>query len=116
MVQPDGSILKCFASGDEYTNHLHDKNGFTIVQNPKTGYWVYARKVGENVITTDYLPERVNPGTLNIMKGSGKSIDYIETQRKKIKQLNQDINYQASTSGVINNIVVFIRFSDQDEI
>ena len=45
LTQPDGTILHCFASGDEYFNYLHDANGYTIMQHPKTGYYVYADKI-----------------------------------------------------------------------
>ncbi|MCK5572062.1 MAG: hypothetical protein KAJ12_04850, partial [Bacteroidetes bacterium] len=31
LIQPDGSVLHCFASGDEFYNWLHDKDGFTIM-------------------------------------------------------------------------------------
>ncbi|HCC34298.1 MAG TPA: hypothetical protein DEQ02_01165, partial [Ruminococcaceae bacterium] len=42
LTQPDGSTLECFASGDEYFNYLHDADGNLIMQNPDTGYYVYA--------------------------------------------------------------------------
>jgi hypothetical protein len=45
LVQPDGTEFTCFASGDEFYNWLHDKNGYTIVRNPTTGYYVYASKI-----------------------------------------------------------------------
>lgn len=35
ITQPNGEIINCFASGDEFYNWLHDANGFTIVKNPK---------------------------------------------------------------------------------
>ena len=38
VTQPDGTELHCFASGDEYFNYLHDKDGYTIMQHPETGY------------------------------------------------------------------------------
>ena len=42
--QPDGTVLHCYASGDEFFNFLHDSNGYTIIQHPETGYYVYAEK------------------------------------------------------------------------
>jgi hypothetical protein len=36
--QPDGTVLSCLASGDEFYNWLHDKDGFTIMRNPATGF------------------------------------------------------------------------------
>jgi hypothetical protein len=42
LRQPDGSTLHCYASGDEYYNWLHDKDGYTIIQNKATGWYTYA--------------------------------------------------------------------------
>ena len=30
VTQPDGTVLHCFASGDEFFNYLRDGNGYTI--------------------------------------------------------------------------------------
>ena len=40
LAQTDGTMLECFASGDEFFNYLHDKEGYMIIQNPDTGYYV----------------------------------------------------------------------------
>ena len=45
VEQPDGTVLELLASGDEFYNYLHDEDGFTIVQNPRTGYFVYAENI-----------------------------------------------------------------------
>ena len=42
--QPDGETIGLFASGDEFYNWIHDANGYTIVRDPETGYFVYAGK------------------------------------------------------------------------
>ena len=42
--QPDGETIGLFASGDEFYNWIHDENGYTIVRDPETGYFVYAGK------------------------------------------------------------------------
>ena len=41
ITQPDGQVIECFASGDEFYNYLHDANGFTIVKG-EGGYYCYA--------------------------------------------------------------------------
>ena len=41
LTQPDGQVIECFASGDEFYNYLHDANGFTIVKG-EGGYYCYA--------------------------------------------------------------------------
>jgi hypothetical protein len=32
LIQPDGTELHCYASGDEFYSRLHDRDGYTIVQ------------------------------------------------------------------------------------
>ena len=43
VTQPNGDILRCLASGDEFFNYLHDINGNIIIQHQETGYYTYAR-------------------------------------------------------------------------
>ena len=50
IIQPNGDTLHCFASGDEYYHYLHDAEGFTIVQNPQTGFFVYAIREHSQII------------------------------------------------------------------
>lgn len=42
VTQPDGTIIQCFATGDEYYNWLHDAENYTIIRNKNTGFFVYA--------------------------------------------------------------------------
>ena len=44
LTQPDGEQLQCFVSGDEFFNWVHDADGYTIIQDPDTGYYKYAIK------------------------------------------------------------------------
>ena len=63
LQQPNGSVISCYATGDEYYHWLHDKNGFTIIRNSDTGYFVYADLVGDELVPTSYIPgihNRVN--------------------------------------------------------
>jgi len=72
VVQPNGEEIQVFASGDEFYNWLHDKDGFTIIQNPRTGYYVYAiEKDGDLLpsnyaIISDYVVNTASISYLNI--------------------------------------------------
>ena len=46
IKQPDGTLINCYVSGDEYFNWLHDKDGFTIIQ-ADDGYFYYGEVSGE---------------------------------------------------------------------
>ena len=66
LTQPDGTVLHCFASGDEFFNYLHDENGFTIMQHPQTGFYVYADKRGGQLVATEFVAGRVDPASKNL--------------------------------------------------
>jgi hypothetical protein len=63
VTQPDGSVINCFVSGDEYFNWLHDANGYTIIQSAD-GYFYYGVRQGELVVprhtkSTLLIPKRL---------------------------------------------------------
>ena len=48
IVQPDGSEIECFSTGDEFFNRLHDADDFTIIQDEdyrKEKQSVYIHKI-----------------------------------------------------------------------
>ena len=39
IIQPNGEIIDCFVTGDQYGRRLHDANDFTIMMNQEDGYY-----------------------------------------------------------------------------
>jgi len=124
VVQPSGEKLDLFASGDEFYNWLHDDAGYTIIQEPETGYYVYAR--GENgrlvssglVVTSDRSANRMNAAALGLPKYLKDSMAFRKDPREQYPEgsaANPELIRQAPTSGTLNNIVIFIRFSGESE-
>jgi len=68
ITQPDGTTFHCFASGDEFYNYLHCENGYTIIQNHETGFYVYADKVSDELVPTNLIFGKDNPQTLGLQK------------------------------------------------
>ncbi len=125
LIQPDGDTLHCFASGDEFFHYLHDANGYTIVQNPVTGYYVYAVRDGENIKASDYVAGKINPAQLGLAKKvlpSLRAIRRAATVKRQFMGFDQSgislksmANAPPSSDknhGTMNNIVIFIRFND----
>ncbi len=124
-IQPDGDTLRLFVTGDEYYHRFHDANNYTIVQNPRTGYWVYSAKSFSDgnrwtLVPTDYVAGRVDPASVGLQPNIG-----VDRQTWLEKQHFFDIPDscrppQPKTSGrnhgTLNNIVIFIRFSDDQNI
>ena len=54
LTQPDGNIIHCFITGDQYVRRLHDQNDYTIILNQQDGYYYYAELSGHQLIPTTY--------------------------------------------------------------
>ena len=115
VTQPDGVVLNIFASGDEFYNWLHDKDYYTIIKDSKTGYYVYASLLNDKIIPTHFIVGRVNPNFTGLtpnIKLPAKEI--LKIRNAFYKNSIREAGDSPST-GTINNLVVFIRFSDGPE-
>lgn len=117
LKQPDGTILNCFASGDEYYNWLHDTLGYTIIQNPVTGFYVFAKRQDGDLVPTELIAGKSDPVSAGLtpwLKHSAEKISAVYSSLAKRFGVD-DSRKGAPTTGTINNLVVFIRFSDETE-
>ncbi|MCB2220462.1 MAG: M6 family metalloprotease domain-containing protein [Bacteroidetes bacterium] len=124
VVQPDGSVISCFATGDEFWNWLHDENGFTIIQNHDDGYYYYAILMSDQLLPSSYRVDSIDPADAGLSPWTNISAekmmairtDFLKNkmpEKKAIPGFNAPENVQ--NEGVLNNLVVYIRFSDQSE-
>ena len=116
LTQPNGTIIHCFASGDEYHNWLHDSLGYTIIQHPQTGYYVYALQAGDGVVASTYIVGVSNPVALNLTPEVNISPEKWMEKRASIESMTPTMRTHksgATNHGHINNLVFFIRFSDE---
>ena len=115
LPQPNGEIIHCFASGDEYHNWLHDSWGYTIIRHPQTGYYVYALQSGENVVASEHIVGISNPVTLQLAPYANISLEKRMEKRMamEVMEPKKDIKSDNKNHGHINNLVFFIRFSDE---
>ena len=115
LTQPDGQVINCFASGDEFYNYLHDANGFTIVRG-EGGYYYYAtRDTNNNVVPSTYVVNSVDPASVGLQPyvKISKEEYYARRyerekhiQRPQMRKKDRELNH-----GLYNNLVVFIRFA-----
>ena len=90
LTQPDGQVIECFASGDEFYNYVHDANGFTIVKG-EGGYYCYAMRDSKGeVVASPYRVNSVDPASVGLQP-------YALISEKAYMQRR--------------NLVVFIRFA-----
>ena len=118
ITQPDGTVLHCFATGDEFYNWLHDAAQFTIIQSQEDGYFYYAMLENDELVPStarfgdaDPAQHGLEPG-LNI---SAAKRTEIRTRLEKEMRLTEMNVAKGKAEGELNNIVIYIRFSDQTE-
>lgn len=113
IVQPDGTVIECLLSGDEYFNWLHDEAGFTIIQ-AEDGFYYYAIKEKDKLKPSVYKAGAVDPTGVGL--STNARIDKEEYQRRKsYMQLENERSSRAPHQGTLNNLVVYIKFADDTE-
>ncbi len=124
VTQPNGEKLALYASGDEYYNWLHDKAGYTVIQDPGNGYYVYARDDKGRLVSsgiTVTASEAVNQAGVAAL-GLPKGLQVAPELRPKPSEIfpegspatPQEI-LQTPHTGTLNNLVIFIRFAGESE-
>lgn len=116
VTQPDGSTLDVLASGDEFHNWLHDENNYTIIMDKQTGWYTWAVKSGEKVVPSQYLVGASDPATLGLTVGVNLNEAQIrEKYRLWWGETPQQRNDRVPHTGTINNLVIYIKFSDSPD-
>lgn len=116
-IQPKGDTLHCFVTGDEFFHRLHDAQDYTIVQNVETGWYVYAAEEAGLLVPTQWVPGRDDPARAGLRPGLKPCSEQLRKMRDAWKIPAQYQRPEPKTSGrnhgQLNNIVIFIRFSDE---
>ena len=115
--QPNGELIDCFITGDQYARRLHDVNDFTIIQDVEDGYYYYAMQgVDGGLISSSVLVGEGNPQDAGLEPGYSISMEHYN--RKKTfyhPDGSQGSMRDAPSSGEIAQINVFIRFADDPD-
>ncbi|HQO50568.1 MAG TPA: hypothetical protein PK939_09080, partial [Bacteroidales bacterium] len=118
VTLPDGSSLNCFATGDEFYSRLHDAENFTIVQSETDGFYYYALLIDDQLVPGSLRVGFGNPRDIGIEPGISIGIDKMKARRsfmEKEMRFAEPQNRSTKAGGTLNNLVIYIRFSDQDE-
>ncbi|HVN33175.1 MAG TPA: M6 family metalloprotease domain-containing protein [Thermoanaerobaculaceae bacterium] len=118
VTQPNGTPVHLFATGDEYYNALHDVDGYVVIRDEDTGYFVYAVKVDGRLQPTAFVAGEADPRALGLEKGVRPDPRYLPdpeelygvSRRLRVRALAAEA---APGFSRINNIVIFIRFADE---
>jgi M6 family metalloprotease-like protein len=117
VVQPNGDTLHCFATGDDFYQWLHDAKNYTIIQNVETGFFVYANLVNNELVPTELIPGEDQPEHSFLIPGLNIPVSKILQLREEMERpMIQNVQVRDNANiGNMNNVVVFIRFSEDDE-
>ena len=109
VTQSDGSKIECFATGDEFNNFLHTKEGYSIIND--NGIYVFAERIDNELKPTKF---RVDSGIIpkNIKKWEHINTNNSAIILKNSNKLLADSNINRN-KGIINNIVIFVHFNDE---
>jgi M6 family metalloprotease-like protein len=111
ITQPNGEVIHCYASGDEFYHWLHDKEGYTIVQNPQDGYFYYGERKGEGVAPTSHKVGSIDPASAGLEKNVRISNRLYQERRAQYEPNLKSLK-DAPTTGQVNNIAIYISFAD----
>jgi len=113
VSQPDGTVIECYASGDEFFNWLHDENGFTIIAG-SDGFYYYGKELNGLVVPTSYRVNTIDPESVGLEPWAKISREeYLKIREEFWKDADKSV--KAPHTGTLNNLVVYIRFADQTE-
>lgn len=127
VKQPDGTPLTVYLTGDEFERYLHDAGHFTIIQDPQTRWYVYAKTGARGLDPTPYVAGKADPAALGLTPDARPPEAVRAAKRgSKMKQMGRPAGANgaapgaepmvAPTTGHINNLVIFIRFQGDPEI
>ncbi|MDZ4121542.1 MAG: M6 family metalloprotease domain-containing protein, partial [Candidatus Cloacimonadaceae bacterium] len=114
VTDPDGQIHYLYATGDEFANHLHDTEGFSVIASKIDGYHYYAELDAGEPVASVYRVGSIDPRAVGLVPHISISR---EEYNKRVAQNQTRKNESVSTDfrAMLTNINIFIRFSDQTE-
>lgn len=115
---PDGSMLDCYVTGDQYLRRLHDEDNYTIVLNKNDGFYYYAEKNSSNeLVPSAFKVGSVDPEEIGFEAGLSFGYDEYISKKNFYEDDNSGSrpNRDAPSSGEISQINVFIRFADDPD-
>ena len=111
ITQPNGKIINCLGSGDEFYHWLHDADGYTIVMNPQDGYFYYGIRSGETVIPSKYIAGTVNPASVGLEKWAKISEKQYAGRRASFDTSLKSVK-GSPTQGQVNSLCIYISFAN----
>lgn len=129
LTLPNGEILNCLASGDEFFNYLHDADGYSIVKGTD-GYYYYALRAEDaNLIASEYMVGKTDPKRIKALTTgsliSGATYERLRkaspylmpdgTNRTVARSMGEVSASSTYLMGNTNVLVYYIKLADNDK-
>jgi M6 family metalloprotease-like protein len=114
IAQPTGEIYRCYVTGDEYYSRLHDAKGYTIIFDSTTGFYVYAIELNGRLVPSAHIVGRSDPEAAGLRAGVVEQMAARSSPETFRLPRTQKVA-GSSWAGTMDQIVIFIRFSDETE-
>lgn len=116
ITQPNGTDIYVLASGDEFHNWLHDENNYTIIQDKQNGWYTWAVKNGDNLVASSHIVGQSDPSSLGLVNGVNLTSAQIREKYDRLySSAPRERNSRVPHFGTINNLVIFIKFSNSPD-
>jgi M6 family metalloprotease-like protein len=114
LTQPDKTVIDVLLSGDEFHNWAHNEDGYTIIQDIKTGNWCWAKTTNEGGLeSTGYPIHLYSPQSLGLQPKLNISEEKYQEKRRD-HDSNTRLTYSRTpTTGTVQNITFFIKFLNE---
>jgi M6 family metalloprotease-like protein len=117
--QPDGTTLRLFKSGDEFFNWAHDTLGFPVQVNDD-GYYYYMYQNDSIFSFSAYRVGLTDPLKVAALKRTTVPSNISRKREAFYKNIEEEdakrkFSYDSKWSGTFNNLVIYIKFSDQPD-
>jgi len=110
--QPDGTVVMLVTSGDEFSRVTTDLKGFTVVRDFATGWLHYADLIDGKLAPTILAAGIDDPAAAGLQPGLRPTLR--ESRRNPGVRGVARAGDVTPSVGQINNLFVFIRFSDDE--
>ena len=109
--QPDGSETRVRLRGDEWCHWHEDEAGYTVVREPETGSWVYARLDANGEFAPTALHVGRDDPSRMLEKGLRSSAQLNRANKIKSAMRQQENGRKnTATKGTLRNLVVLVQF------
>ena len=110
LSQPDGTKLDLFITGDEYHRWLHDKDGYTIIQDLNTKYYCWAILEDGKLVSSGFSIHEHTALSIGLLPNINISEESYWEIKEQFETHNITDSLRTPTTGTIQNLVVFISF------